>query len=413
MTNVLGKGAGVFYLHNSDIQAGSYFTETDLTELFSVEASALADIPSKEIEGVRVFNESDVRKAWYSGAISGAPAHKIRNFQRSMDELIVAKLIELEYPGVEIEHQAKWTFDNNGRKSNRSLDLVIKHPEFGTKIIEFHGPQHFAAGRYGAPEENPMVRKAQIEEQFGVECVIWPYWIQLCRSNVRAVFEPGVKGFGLLWSTNTHFGDFVFPDSAQLILNLSDRFGALRHGGVGYFYGPNTEGRNNPAHPIIDSIQAGRKAASKLTHYEDDAADACVIWVHAIRNNLLDKGDPDPIMTAVDKLPPERQEVWRERIRVARRGKPDDFPNNGWVVSAFQAAVSVVYQLEEQPKLAIERAVRCGWDTDTVAAIAGAYVGSLPSALEYPQDWLELLHGWPKYTSQDLARCVRDTFTRE
>lgn len=145
-------------------------------------------------------------------------------------------------------------------------------------------------------------------------------------------------------------------------------------------------------------------AVSKLTHFEDDAADACVLWVQAIRANLRDTPGTDPIKTAVDHLPADRQKLWCERIEAARKGQPRDFPNNGWVVSAFQAAVSAIHEHDDQPRIAVERAVRCGWDTDTVAAITGAYVGSRAAALEFPTDWLERLHGWPGLDAYGLAK---------
>lgn len=73
-----------------------------------------------------------------------------------------------------------------------------------------------------------------------------------------------MKGLGVLWSTNVHFGTFVFPDSAQVIESINDRFRAGRDGGYGYFYGPDTESRNNPEHPIISQILQGKKSIELL-----------------------------------------------------------------------------------------------------------------------------------------------------
>ena len=68
----------------------------------------------------------------------------------------------------------------------------------------------------------------------------------------------------MLWSANVHFGEFVFDDSANVILEMSSRFNALRDGGLSYIYGPNTAGRRNSEHPIIGSILRGRTSARKL-----------------------------------------------------------------------------------------------------------------------------------------------------
>ena len=153
--------------------------------------------------------------------------------------MILVKLIELAYPSATVEHQVPW-----GR---RRAD-----------------PSHFAPSRYNSSPEHPSIRKAEIENHFGIECVLWPYWIQRCISNVRAIFDNDVNGLGVLWSTNVHFGTFVFPDSAQVIDSINDRFRATRDDGYGYFYGPDTENRNNPEHPIISQIQQGKKSIDLL-----------------------------------------------------------------------------------------------------------------------------------------------------
>lgn len=169
--------------------------------------------------------------------------------------MILVKLIELAYPSATVEHQVPW-----GR---RRADLKVSVDSV-SKLVEFHGPSHFAPSRYNSSPEHPSIRKAEIENHFGIECVLWPYWIQRCISNVRAIFDNDVNGLGVLWSTNVHFGTFVFPDSAQVIDSINDRFRATRDDGYGYFYGPDTENRNNPEHPIISQIQQGKKRIDLL-----------------------------------------------------------------------------------------------------------------------------------------------------
>ena len=94
----------------------------------------------------------------------------------------------------------------------------------------------------------------------GIEVINWPYWIQSCSSNIRAIFEKDIIGLGALWSTQSHFGVFCFgEDSADIIELLSKRFNAIDDNGYGYFYGPNTRNRNNPEHPIIKKIKNGEK----------------------------------------------------------------------------------------------------------------------------------------------------------
>ena len=52
---------------------------------------------------------------------------------------------------------------------------------------------------------------------------------------------------------------------------------------------------------------------------------------------------------------------------------------------------------------ALDAAVRAGYDTDTVAAIAGGLLGAAYGASAVPGAWRMLLHGWPGTTAHDLV----------
>lgn len=83
---------------------------------------------------------------------------------------------------------------------------------------------------------------------------------------------------------------------------------------------------------------------------------------------------------------------------------PRDFKDkNGWVVAAFQGALAAVAGAAGV-RDALIRAVRGGGDTDTVAAIAGSLAGAIWGATQVPLSWQRVLHGWPDYRTNDLAR---------
>ncbi len=67
----------------------------------------------------------------------------------------------------------------------------------------------------------------------------------------------------MLWSTNIHFGDFYFDNSADIIEAINRRFN-VEYNGYSYFYGPNTLCRNNPEHPIIEKIISGSESVKRL-----------------------------------------------------------------------------------------------------------------------------------------------------
>jgi ADP-ribosylglycohydrolase len=146
------------------------------------------------------------------------------------------------------------------------------------------------------------------------------------------------------------------------------------------------------------------RTISRLTHLDEDAGDACVLWSDAIRTAIL-TGNCE-IRDALELIPELRRGLWLERIEAAEKFEPFHFENNGWVVSAFQAAWSAVFRADFLAD-GLERAVRAGNDTDTVAAIAGGVLGAKFGAGQIPNEWTELLHGWPGLRAKELEVFVR------
>ena len=163
-----------------------------------------------------------------------------------------------------------------------------------------------------------------------------------------------------------------------------------------------------------EGCAAAARAVSALTHAGDDSQDACVLWTSAIRVAVLE-GTLDGLRAGVELLPAHRRELWAQRIAEAEAGEPWDFPNNGWVVHALQAAWSAVVCTRSHDgavasafERGVDHAVRCGFDTDTVAAIAGGLLGALHGVSAMPREWTEALNGWPQMGASDLAALADD-----
>lgn len=155
-------------------------------------------------------------------------------------------------------------------------------------------------------------------------------------------------------------------------------------------------------HDVRGLVTAAR-AVSALTHTEEDAGDACVLWCLAIRHAVL-TGEMD-VCAGLNELEPERDGLWAKRIADAERVRPYEIDNNGWVVAALQAAVSAIKHGDGLGNT-LETAVRCGYDTDTVAAITGQLAGAKWGASAVPADWTRALHGWPGVTARYLVQQV-------
>ncbi|KAL1412627.1 hypothetical protein Q8F55_000374 [Vanrija albida] len=152
-----------------------------------------------------------------------------------------------------------------------------------------------------------------------------------------------------------------------------------------------------------DAVAAAARAQSDLTHHDADAGDACVLWSLAIAH-AVDTGEID-LVGQLGALPEARAEVWRERIAEAEGLQPHEIKNNGWVVAALQAAWSAIHHGDSLVDV-LERAVRAGDDTDTVAAIAGSLAGAKYGASALPRVWVDELHGWPRERATDLETKV-------
>jgi ADP-ribosylglycohydrolase len=159
-----------------------------------------------------------------------------------------------------------------------------------------------------------------------------------------------------------------------------------------------------------DALAIAARSVSGLTHGDPRAGEACVLWCMAIDRAVREQR-LNGAWDGLALLDAEARQRWRPLLDAAVTETPASFSENGFVVTALQAALAAVLQTpvpERQPCRhladALRAAVRIGNDTDTVAAIAGALLGARWGASAIPLAWRRLLHGWPGYHSRDLVR---------
>lgn len=250
---IFGKPVGIFDLNDSDKMVGSFISQENINIL-------LADFYNCDKSGLKFnklgfIDEIKVLKLWNKNKIISAQERR----KRSFDEIILAKLIRYTYPKAKIEPQVNWYSDRR-----KQVDFIVTIDKKKI-VIEFDGPQHYAhINKMWKEPENPLIRKSRIENEFQIECVLWPFWIQRCKQNVKAIFDDNEKGLGALWSTNVLFGDFFFDDSSQIIRTITDRFKAADSYGIGYFYSLNSKNRQKPEHPIISLILEKKETINRI-----------------------------------------------------------------------------------------------------------------------------------------------------
>ncbi|MEV5751126.1 ADP-ribosylglycohydrolase family protein [Actinoallomurus sp. NPDC052308] len=147
------------------------------------------------------------------------------------------------------------------------------------------------------------------------------------------------------------------------------------------------------------------RLVSSLTHFDDLAGDACVLWCSGVRRAVLD-ATFDGVREGLDLLPAERRHHWAAWLRDAETGPPGRFSPNGFVVPALQAAWSAITHTANLTG-GLVAAVRVGNDTDTVAAIAGALLGARYGLSAVPDEWRARVHGWPGLRADDLVSLAR------
>lgn len=154
-----------------------------------------------------------------------------------------------------------------------------------------------------------------------------------------------------------------------------------------------------------DAIATAARAIASLTHADPLCGDACVLWCIAIDRAIRD-GRVDGVDDGLEALPAVTRAGWRSWIEHARDEPPSTFVPNGFVVTAFQAALSAVVRSTSFAD-GVRLAIGAGHDTDTVGAIAGALLGARYGRDAIPQEWQRPLHGWPDLAAGDLAALAR------
>ena len=129
---------------------------------------------------------------------------------------------------------------------------------------------------------------------------------------------------------------------------------------------------------FTEATDAQVRAVSAITHAHPLSTEACVEAVLFAR--LLVAGD-DPRTAA--------GAVWKEDVAAAPR---EAVPSGGFVRDTLRAAVWCLLTTSTYAECVLS-AVNLGGDTDTTAAVAGAFAGIVYGAHSIPAEWMATLRG--------------------
>ena len=147
-----------------------------------------------------------------------------------------------------------------------------------------------------------------------------------------------------------------------------------------------------------DAMVEAARAISELTHFDPDAGDACVLWCSAIRHAVLTgeldvriglrhiesgrRGLWSSVWMPPNRLAPRRSPTtagWSRRCRP--RGRRSPRPRYPSTIPALECSAPTTLAWRWTPRSGL------GYDTDTVAAIAGGLLGAAYGASAVPGRW--------------------------
>ena len=162
------------------------------------------------------------------------------------------------------------------------------------------------------------------------------------------------------------------------------------------------------------------KAQTQMTH-SDPKAFYATLAVTEIAALFLSDKEPDEVIDLLLTLPSDNE--WKDILLLTKQhlSEGKDFetflseiggqPQKGISGYVYQTVPAVIFLGEQNNwdyKDTISACIRCGGDTDTVAAIAGALCGAKAGIDGIPDQWIKGLKEWPqnKESLNQLARSL-------
>lgn len=135
------------------------------------------------------------------------------------------------------------------------------------------------------------------------------------------------------------------------------------------------------------------REASAVTHAHPLSCDACVMYVHILRDLLNDRF----AWHIETYLPQNKRFAFMHDIAELDRG---DIRSSGYVLDTLSASLWCLHNTESYKDCVVE-AVNLGSDTDTTACVAGALAGAKYGYDSIPAEWIEQLRG-----KEVIERCL-------
>jgi ADP-ribosylglycohydrolase len=153
-----------------------------------------------------------------------------------------------------------------------------------------------------------------------------------------------------------------------------------------------------------------------LTHAEPESTVTSAVWVSLVWAAANGCDPHTAVGLTIDSIPEEIRYMGMELMEPILKEpnlQPRSYQPNGYATECFKAAFSAIYPIwladpdrenADNFMLALDRAVKAGADTDTVACVAGGLAGAIWGINSVQRVWVEGLHGYPGLTVKDLIQ---------
>ena len=137
---------------------------------------------------------------------------------------------------------------------------------------------------------------------------------------------------------------------------------------------------------LTDATDDEIRAVSSITHAHPVSVEACVLFVHVLRDLLEDEWTE---MAIERNIPDDDHFAFLKGIQNASR---EDIRSTGYVLDTLGAALWCACNTDSYEECVLA-AVNLGDDSDTTACVAGALAGAMYGLDSIPSEWIEQLRG--------------------
>jgi ADP-ribosylglycohydrolase len=230
---------------------------------------------------------------------------------------------------------------------------------------------------------------------------------------IRSAAEPELFGRKLAWSLRLWLLGLPAGIGWATLRSLFRLWAGFSPDRSGVYSAGNGPAMRSPvlgaAMTDLEKLGSLVRVSTRLTHTDPRAEGGALIVALAANQSSSGRVSPGDLLDTTVRLQPgiapELVRLVEAAAESALRGEETiEFARaiglergvTGFILHTVPVALHAWILYPESLPDSLRATVRCGGDTDTVAAITGGIVGARPGNLAIPKEWFEKLAEWPR-----------------